>query len=163
MSMETALSVGIGILKHRQEIGAALSSLGKLSGEGFSKIAQELHLPQGLSQKISNALNENKNPQNTSSVQVLAGLRYFDADKNGQITQDELTQGLDKLKSGGQNTTENGAKLYSMGDMLLKNYTKVAQLDGNTGGISTQDAVKLVSQDCKGGTLSSNDWKRLDA
>lgn len=163
MSIETAASIGIGLIKHRQEIGAALGNLGKLSGAGFTKIAQEFHLPTGLTQKISTALDENNNPPNISSVQVLAGMQYFDANHDGQVSQDELTQGMSKLKASGQSASGNGAQLYSMGDMLLKNYTKVAQLDGNASGISTADTLRLVTQDGRGGTLSSADWSHLNA
>jgi hypothetical protein len=163
MSMETALSVGIGLIKHRQEIGAAISSLGKLSGESFGKIAQELHLPQGLSQKIDQALSKGRIPQNTSRTEVLAGLKTFDANLDGKITREELTQELNRLKSSGQIDTDYGARLYSMGDLLLKNYDKVAQLDGKASSVSTEDVLKLVAQDGKADTLSSADWQGLNA
>lgn len=159
MAIETAVSVGVGLLRNPQAIGSALNSLSKISGAGFTKIAQELHLPTGLTQKISTALDENHNPQNLSSVQVLANMKYFDANNDGQVTQDELTQGMNTLKSGGKT----GTQLYSMGNLMLQNYTKVAQLDGNASGISTTDSLKLVSKDGMGGTLSSADWQKLNA
>jgi len=159
MSIETAASIGLGLIKHRQEIGAAVSNLTKLSGAGFTKIAQEFHLPTGLTQKISTALDENKNPQNFNLIQVLSGMQTFDANHDGQVSKDELTQGMSKLKASGQSSSQ----LYSMGDMLLKNYEKVAQMDGSANGISVKDTLKLVTQDGKGGTLSSSDWERLNA
>jgi hypothetical protein len=163
MSIGTAVSLGVGLIQHRQEIGAAISGLSKLSGAGFEKIAQEFHLPKGLTQQISNALNDANNPQNTSSVQVLAGMHYFDANQDGKVTQDELTQGLNHLKSTGQDATAKGASLSKLGELMLKNYAKVAQLDGVASGISTDDTLKLVSGDGKSATLSANDWQKLNA
>lgn len=163
MTIGTALSLGVGLVKHRQEIGAAISGLSKLSGAGFEKIAQEFHLPKGLTQSITNALNDSNNPQNTSSVQVLAGMHYFDANQDGKVTQDELSQGLNQLKTTGQDTSKKGAALYKMGDLMLKNYAKVAQLDGVNTSISANDTVKLVSSDGKGASLSPADWQKLNA
>jgi len=164
MSIETAASIGLGLIKHHQEIGAALS---KLSGPGFNKIMQELHLPQGLADKISNLTHQGQSAGISSTgsgtAQVLAGVKYFDANNDGQLSQDELTQGMDKLKTNGLDSTTNGAKLYSMGDMLLKNYAKVAQLDGNANGISASDATQLAGLDGSRTTLSSADWQHLNA
>jgi hypothetical protein len=163
MSIGTAVSVGMGIIKHRQEIGEALSGLSQLSGAGFAKIAQDFHLPKGLTQSISSALNAHQQPQSPSSAQVLAGMHYFDANQDGNVSQAELSQGLNQLKATGQDGTGKGAQLYKLGDLMLKNYNKVAQLDGAANGISANDTLKLASQDGKGATLSTLDWQKLNA
>ena len=62
-----------------------------------------------------------------SSIQVLAGMQYFDANHDGQVSQDELPQGLNKLKASGQSASGNGAQLYSLGDMLLKNKGRIGR------------------------------------
>jgi hypothetical protein len=166
MSLETAASIGIGLIKHRQEIGAALSGisgLGKLTGEGFSKIAQQFHLPTGITKSIAQAIEENRNPKNINSIQVLASLQYFDADHNGELSKDELSQGLQHLKDAGLSNSGNAAKLYQLGDKMLQQYDKVAQLDGNAASISYKDIGKLLNQDGKIATLSPDDWSKLNA
>ena len=166
MNFGTAASIGIGLIQHRQEIGAALgglTGLGTAGGEGFAKIAEKFHLPKGISQQITDALQENNNPSNISGVQVLASMRYFDADRNGQISKDELTQGLKQLQDSGLANKGDAAKLYQMGDMMLKNYDKVAQLDGNEASVSAMDMGKLLNQDGKIATLSPADWQKLNA
>lgn len=166
MDLGTAASIGIGLIKHRDELGSALggiAGIGKLGGEGFAKIAEKFHLPKGLARHISNAIDENNNPKNTSGVQVLASMRYFDADKNGEISKEELTQGLTQLRESGLAKSAEAAKLYQMGDMMLKSYDKVAQLDGAGASVSYQDLGKLLNQDGKLATLSPEDWQKLNA
>lgn len=165
MNLETAASIGIGVLKHRQEIGAALGGLqglGKLSGEGFAKIAEQFNLPGGLARKIGNAITEQRDPNNINAVQSMSYLHHFDANGNGQVTKEELNAGLQKLQETG---LANGPakKLYAMGDMLLKNYDKVAQLDGDAASVSYKDLGKLIRQDEKVATLSPADWQKLNA
>lgn len=166
MDFGTAASIGIGLIKHRDDIGSALGGLAgisKIGGEGFAKIADKFHLPKGISQQISGAIAENNNPDNTSGVQVLASIRYFDADHNGEITKAELTQGLTQLQQSGLSKSAEAAKLYQMGDMMLKNYDKVAQLDSAGASVSYKDIGKLLNQDGKLGTLSPDDWQKLNA
>jgi hypothetical protein len=140
-----------------------LSGLGKLTGEGFSKIAAQFHLPTGLTKPIAQAIDENRNPNNMNSVQVLASLQYFDANHDGQINKAELTQGLQHLKDAGLSGSGDSAKLYQLGDKLLQQYDKVAQLDGNSASISYKDVGKLINQDGKIASLSEADWNQLNA
>ncbi|MCE3236009.1 MAG: hypothetical protein K0Q50_2189 [Vampirovibrio sp.] len=166
MDFGTAASIGIGLIKHRDGLGSALGGLAgisKMGGEGFAKIAEKFHLPKGLTQQITNAIDENSNPKNTSGVQVLASMRYFDADKNGEITKEELNQGLTQLRESGLTKSADAAKLYQMGDMMLKNYDKVSQLDGEGTSVSYKDMGKLLNQDGKLATLSPDDWQKLNA
>ena len=163
MSMETAMSIGMGLIQHRQAVGAALNGLSKLSGSGFSKIAQDFHLPKGVSQPIQKGLNEIQNLPQSNTLQVLAGLNSFDANRDGNLTQSELTQGLSKMKANGQASTPKGGALYQLGQNLLKNYTQIASLDGNAGSISMPDTLKLASKDGKITNVSTRDWQSLNA
>jgi hypothetical protein len=167
MSLETAASIGIGLLKNPQELGMALnglSGLGKLTGEGFSKIAAQFHLPTRISSPIAQAIDENRDPNTMNSVQVLTSMRYYDANQDGQISQAELTQGLQQLQAAGlAGTGGPGDKLYQLGNHMLQQYSKVAQLDGNSASISYKDAGKLINQDGNIATLSTADWNALNA
>jgi hypothetical protein len=166
MNFGTAASIGIGLIKHRQEIGTALGqlgNLGKISGEGFAQIAQKFHLPKGIGQQISNAIQENNNPNYTNGVELLASMRYFDADQDGNISKTELTQGLQQLQDAGLTSQSKAAKLYQLGDQMLKNYDKIAQLDGTGSTISAKDMGHLLNQDGNLATLSPNDWQKLNA
>jgi hypothetical protein len=166
MNLATAASIGMGVLQHRQEIQTALgglSGLGKLSGEGFSKIAQQFGLSKGASQSIAKAIDDGRNPNNTPGVQALLTLNYFDADKNGQVTRDELTQGLQKLNASGLASQGAYAKMANIGEKLLQNYDKVSALDGQAGGISYRDMGQLLQRDKNAATLSDADWQTLNA
>ncbi len=154
MSLETAASIGLGLLKNREAVGTALG-LGKLGGQGFAKIAARVKAE-------LNAL-EDTNPNNINTLQALNNLSHFDADKNGQVTKDELTQGLQKLTGAGIANNGQFKKLYTMGEMMLKNYDKLAQLDGNASGISYQDIGKLANQDQRVATIALADWGKLNA
>jgi len=168
MDLGTAASIGIGLIQHRKEIGSiamgGMKGLSNISGQGFSKIAEHFHLPKGISKQIGQAIDDNRNPENFNSVQVMASLQFFDADRNGQISQTELSQGMQQLKTSGLSSGGgNAAKLYQLGDMMLKNYDKVAQLDGTGTSISYADAGKLINQDGKIATLAASDWEKLNA
>ncbi len=163
MSMETALSIGMGLIQHRQAVGAALNGLSQLSGGDFGKIAQKFHLPKGVSQPIQKGLKEMQNLPQSNTLQVLAGLNSFDADRDGNLTQNELTQGLSEMKSNGQASTKKGAARYQLGETMLKNYTQIASLDGHASNISLKDTLKLANQDGKITNVSTRDWQSLNA
>jgi hypothetical protein len=167
MDLGTAASIGIGLLQHRKEIGSiamgGIKGLGSISGQGFSKIAEHFHLPKGISKQIGQAIEDNRNPENFNGVQVMASLQFFDADRNGEISKTELTQGLQQLKNSGLSNNGNATKLYQLGDIMLKNYEKVAQLDGSGTSVSYTDMGKLINQDGKIATLSTSDWNKLNA
>ena len=167
MDLGTAASIGIGLIQHRKEIGAiamgGINGLSKISGQGFSKIAEQFHLPKGLSKQMAQAIDDNRNPDNFNSVQVMASMQFFDADRNGEISKTELTQGMQQLKASGLASGGNAAKLYQLGDKMLQHYDKVAQLDGTGTSVSYADAAKLINQDGKIATLSTADWDKLNA
>ncbi|HEY9687585.1 MAG TPA: hypothetical protein V6C52_11465 [Coleofasciculaceae cyanobacterium] len=166
MDLGSAASIGIGLIKHKDEIGGALggvAGLGKLGGKGFAAIAEQFHLSKKLTGQISQALEEQSNPKNLSSLQALSYLHYFDANGNGEVTKEELQQGMKQLESSGLGNNGMYQKLHGMGEMLLKNYDKAAQLDGNAGSISYQDLGKLVNLDKRVATLSEADWQKLNA
>lgn len=142
----------------------ALSAARLTQGKGFSQIAQKLGLSEKLGQQVGQAVSELANAMgNHSGSQVLNALQYFDADKNGAITRDELTQGLQKLQGLGVSQSGTTGKLYQMGDNLLKNYDRLAAQDGNASTLSFQDVGTLMAKDGHQATLSRADWQALNA
>ncbi len=167
MDFSTAASVGVELFKNRQNIGAALngvSGAGKLAGAGFSKIAQKFNLPGDLGTQVGQVLEQaGASAKASGGMQVLNGMQFFDADKNGQISREELTQGLQKLQDSGQAQTGDTAKLYKMGDLMLKNYERLSQQDGLATGISYKDMGQLMAQDGAQANLTPADWQKLNA
>lgn len=166
MNLQTAASIGMGLIKHRQEIGTALgglSGLGKLvGGEGFGKIASQFGLKKEMSAQIGQAIEANLNAANVNTLQALGYFNHFDADKNGEVSKAELTQGLQQLEAAGL-TGGQFQKLHSMGQMLLKNYEQVAQLDGNAGSVSLADLGKLANRDGNVALITPADWQSLQS
>ena len=78
MSIQTAVSLGVGLYKHRQAIGAALTGLNQLSGGKLDKIAQNFHLPPAVSQQIASSLHaagsQSLASKSINSLQALANL-----------------------------------------------------------------------------------------
>jgi hypothetical protein len=165
MNLGTAASIGVELLQHRREIGTALnglSTVGKgvgklLAGEGFSKIAQKFHLSD---QDLTDTLGVKSPP---SAVQGLSDMNYYDADKNGEVTREELTQGLQALEQSQLNQTNAGARIKALGEQMLKNYDNLAQQDGNAGSVSYRDYARLTGMDNRIGTLSADDWRFLNS
>lgn len=163
MNLEKAVTIGAGLIRHREEIGAALGSVSRLTGAGFEKIAERFHLPGKISRPISKALDESHSGQTTSGLHLLSSMSYFDADRNGTLSRTELETGLSRLRESGMNTSGQGLRLDKLGEKLLANYDGVARLDGAADGISIRDMGKLLNQDGKIATLSEEDWQKLNA
>jgi hypothetical protein len=172
MNFGTAASIGLELIQGSNGMGAVLKgALGaaKLTqGKGFAQVAQKLGLSDGLSEKlgqqVGQAVGELANAMGShSGTQVLNALQYFDADKNGAMTRDELTQGLQKLQDLGLSQSGATAKLYQMGDNLLKNYERLAAQDGNATTLSFKDVGALMGKDGQATTLSKADWQTLNA
>ncbi len=135
----------------------------KLAGQGFSQIAKKLGLSGSLGQQVGQALEQlAEGAKNTGGQQVLSGLQYFDADKNGQISREELSQGLQKLQDLGLSQSGPNRKLYQMGDQMLQNYNRLALQDGNAAAISYKDMGTLMAKDGKQAALSQADWHGLN-
>jgi hypothetical protein len=166
MNFGTVASVGLELLQNRQNVSAALSGAtgaAKLAGQGFSKIAQKLGLSGSLGEQVGQALEQLANSaNNTDGQQVLNGLQYFDADKNGQISRAELSQGLQKLRDLGLSQTAPNRKLYQLGDQILQNYDRLALLDGNAAFVSYKDIGTLMAKDGSRVVLSQSDWRTLN-
>lgn len=157
MSFESVASIGLQALKHRQEIGSALNGvagLANLAGnQVFGKIFEKkLQGQQGNCQAPSQGLN---------TLQGLSALGYFDADRNGQISKQEITDGLQKLNAAGLGQNGAYAKLNEFGQKLLQNYDKVSALDGNGTSLSYLDLGKLAGQDNQVMSISDADWQKV--
>lgn len=158
MSLGAAASIGMQVYKHRQQIGAALqgiNGLGQLAQNPmFGKILGKLE------SGLSNTTNSSSQPGGTNTITAMGGLAFFDADHNGQLTQQELTTGLSKLSTSGldQNTT---GKLSQLGQKMLQNYQKVAALDGTNNSISFSDISRLGTQDGQWQNISDADWQKV--
>lgn len=166
MNFGTAASIGLEALKKGQSVGSALGgALGAspLAGQGFAKIATQLGLTEKLGQQAGQVLNQLIQPNALNGTQVVNGLQYFDADKNGQISKAELIQGLQKLQDLGLSGSGDSKKLYQLGDQMLKNYDRIAQQDGAAASISYKDVGKVMAQDGTQASLSQVDWQRLNA
>jgi hypothetical protein len=166
MNFGTAASVGLELLQNHQNVGAAFSGAmgaSKLAGQGFSKIAQKLGLSGPLGQQVGQALEQLANSaKNTGGQQVLSGLQYFDANKNGQVSREELSQGLQKLQDLGLSQSGPNRKLYQLGDQMLQHYDRLALLDGNAASVSYKDMGTLMAKDGKQAVLSKVDWQALN-
>lgn len=164
MNFGTAASIGLEALKNGQSMGSAFSgALGasKLAGQGFGKIATQLGLTEKLGQQVGQVLDKVIQPNTLNGSQVINGLQYFDADKNGQISKAELTQGLQKLQDLGLSQSGDSKKLYQLGDQMLKNYDRIAQQDGTAASISYKDVGRVMAQDGTQTSLSQSDWQRF--
>lgn len=141
----------------------ALGAAKLTQGKGFAQVAQKLGLSEKLGQQVGEAVGELANAVGShNGTQVLNALQHFDADKNGAITRDELTQGLQKLQDLGLGQSGATAKLYQMGDNLLKNYERLAAQDGNATTLSFRDVGSLMGKDGHTNTLSKADWRALN-
>jgi hypothetical protein len=161
MSLESVASIGLQALKHRQQIGTALNGLAGLAhigggqAQAFSKI-----LGQKLQMQNNSNIDGTTTSQSLNTLSAMAGLAYFDADHNGQVSKQELTDGLQKLNaSGGQGALS--TKLNALGQNLLKNYDKLAGLDSNNAGLNYRDLDKLANQDGHMASISNEDWQSL--
>jgi hypothetical protein len=166
MDLGTAASIGIDVFKHRNDIKAALgglSDLSKLSGSGFSKIAGQFGLPTGIGHAIAGAIDNTQSTGNTSGVQAMLAMNYFDADKNGEVSRQELTNGLQHLGDSGLSGQAEYKNLTTFGQRMLQNYDKAATLDGQGGVISYRDLGKLIQRDGNVASLSDADWQSLQA
>lgn len=164
MNFGAAASIGLEILQNRQAVGSAVNGLTRMTGNGFSQVAQKFGLSPQLGQQVQSVLQEIGNHSNQNGLHVLNGMQFFDADKNGQISRDELNQGLQKLQQMGLSQTGGvTGKLAQMGAQMLKSYDRLAQLDGNAASVSYQDMGKLMAQDGHQATLSGADWEKMNA
>lgn len=168
MNFGTAASIGMELIQGSNGMGAvmkgALSAARLTQGKGFAQVAQALGLSEKLGQQVGQAVNELANAVGShSGPQVLNALQYFDTDKNGAITRDELTQGLQKLQDLGVSQSGATGKFYQMGDHLLKNYERLAAQDGNASTLSFKDVGTLMGKDGHPTTLSKADWQSLNA
>ncbi len=168
MNFGTAASIGMELIQGGNGMGAvlkgALSAAKLTQGKGFAQVAQKLGLSEKLGQQVGQAVSELANAVGSQSgPQVLNSLQYFDADKNGAITRDELTQGLQKLQDLGLGQSSATGKLYQMGDNMLKNYERLAGQDGNASTLSFKDMGTLMGKDGHSTTLSKADWQGLNA
>jgi hypothetical protein len=158
MSFNTMASVGLEAFKHRQQIGAALHGAaglaGAAKGELFGKIFGNLEAKQNQA-----AGPDTKDGLN--SLQALTGFGFFDADHNGQLSKQELTEGLQKLSDSGLGQNGPYAKLNEFGQKLLQNYDQAAALDGNGTGFSYRDLGDLAKQDGQAVRISNGDWQKL--
>lgn len=166
MDFSTVASIGLEALKNGQGMGAALTgALGasKLTGQGFGKIAQKLGLSDELGQLAGQALDQVMRSRNMGGEKVVESLQYFDADKNGQISRAELTQGMQKLQELGLSQSGSTGKLYQMGEQMLKNYDRLSLQDGNAASISYKDMGQLMAKDGTQANLSAKDWQTFNA
>ena len=168
MNFGTAASIGMELIQGGNGMGAvlkgALSAAKLTQGKGFAQVAQKLGLSEKLGQQVGQAVSELANAVGSQSgPQVLNALQYFDADKNGAITRDELTQGLQKLQDLGLGQSGATGKLYQMGDNMLKNYERLAGQDGNASTLSFKDMGTLMGKNGHSTTLSKADWQGLNA
>lgn len=165
MNFGTAVSIGLEAIKNGQSLGTALGgalSASKLAGNEFGKIATRLGLNENLGQQVGQVLDKVIQPKSLTGTQVMNGLQYFDADKNGQISKAELSQGLQKLQDLGVSQSGESQKLHQLGEQLLKNYDRVARQDGLTSGISYRDVGQVMAQDGNKAGLSQADWQKLN-
>lgn len=168
MNFATAASLGLNLIQNSHGLGQALrGALGaaQLSqGQGFAQVAQKLGLSETMGRQVGQAVSELANAAGShSGNQVLNALQYYDTDKNGVISRDELTQGLQKLQDLGLSQSGATGQLYQMGDNLLKNYERLAAQDGNGTTLSFRDVGVLMGKDGHQTTLSKADWQALNA
>ncbi len=104
--------------------------------------------------------------------QALARFGTFDANGDGQVTREELTQGLEALSHTMANSQTGGGsadalklqeaqQLYQLGQGILQNYDIVAGLDGNTAGVSSGDLLELAGRDRHARQIAITDWQNL--
>lgn len=163
MNLNTAASIGLGLLKHRDELAAGLKGLAGLakdSGQGFAKIAERFHLDPAKLEKIADRVAQAPIVPNGSTTEALMALRYFDKDQNGSVSREELQQGLQSLESSGLAGQEIHRQLYQIGSKMLANYDKLASLDAKTG-LGYGDVIALAGRDGRMGEISSSDWQAL--
>lgn len=166
MDLAKAASIGMGVLQHKNEIKAAISGLteiGQVTGKSFSKIAEQFGLSKNIRDSIASALETSNNPNQTSGVQALLAMGYFDTDKNGAISRTELSEGLQKLNASGLANKEGYQQLSSFGNKLLQHYDQAANLDGQGASFSYRDMGKLLQRDQNALALSDSDWQSLNA
>ncbi len=158
MNFDTAAKIGLGLLKHHDEIGKLLGGAGKLlGGEGAGKLADRFA---GALAKKLDKLEADPPPGGVNTLQALRNFAYFDADRNGRLTRDELTAGLQKLESAGLASPQN-QQLHSLGSQLLAKYDQAAALDGDNQTVSYLDLGTLAAKDGRAMFLSDADWGKL--
>lgn len=170
MNLATAASLGMNLLQNGQGLGGALKgALGMTQlakGQGFAQVAQKLGLSPQWGQQVGQAVSDlAQTVGNPGGTQVLNALQYFDTDKNGALSREELTQGLQKLQDLGLHQSgQSGAagQWYQLGDRLLKQYERVAAQDGNSATLSFKDVGALMGKDGHQATLSKVDWQSLN-
>lgn len=158
MNFDTAAKIGLGLLKHQDEIGKLLGGAGKLlGGEGAGKLADRFA---GALAKKLDRLEAGAPPDGLNTLQALRGFAYFDADRNGQLTRDELAAGLQKLEAAGLATPQN-QQMHALGNRLLAQYDQAAALDGDHQTVSYLDIGTLAARDGRSMFLSDADWAKL--
>lgn len=97
----------------------------------------------------------------------------FDANRDGQVSREELKTGLDQLtdqlaslqsssdtSASHRDAIENAQQAYQLGEALLNTYEGVSSLEGNQG-LSADDISALAAKDGRNEKLSFVDWKRF--
>jgi hypothetical protein len=165
MSLNTAASIGLELLQHRGQIAQLLKGVGglgrglgqMLGGAGADKLGGQFQV------QLKEALAAVNDPKTTNTLQAFKASQAFDTDRNGVVSKDELTSGLQQLEASGLSSQGAMAKTYATGKLLLQNYDKVAALDGQNDSISYRDLGRLVQRDGQPMMLSQADWQSLNA
>lgn len=161
MNLDVAAKIGLGLLKHHDEVGKLLGGAGKLlGGEGVGKLADRF--AGTLANRLDRIQDRNGPVDGLNSINALKGFAHFDADKNGKLSKEELTEGLQKLEAAGL-TLPQDQQLHALGTQLLKNYEKAAALDGQAESVSYLDMGLLIGKDNRATHLSAADWQSLNA
>ena len=153
MSLEAAAKIGLEIFKHRQEIGTVLKGAGD-----FLKSAQATKVADRFATRLADRIADKTSGVDAAALMAGGGsvsnataflqLQAFDANKDGSVSREELTQGL-------ETATDAGVK--ALGQTMLKNYDKAALLDGKDG-VSIYDLAKVAGTDGRMAHLSAADW-----
>ncbi len=111
-----------------------------------------------------------------NTEKALSAFQSFDTDANGEISQDELSQGIadldtqlanlhDRDHSGASTESRTQRadmnKMRNMAQSALNNYQIIAGLDGNTKGLTSEDLMALAGQDTHTDSISLRDWRSV--
>lgn len=169
----TAASLGLKVLgnalqdpRTRGQLKSLASQAGQLvAGKGFAKaIENGLNKVQTLlddkaDDKPAASVSSGFRPVSTETAQTV--LTYFDTNRDGQVSKGELTEGALKLEKSGLAGQGAFREIHQAGQALLKQYDGVASLDGQAGGISSDDIQHLAALDKAPRQLSATDLQQL--
>lgn len=178
--------LGLKLLdKYSPAIAKVAGTASGAGAEAFAKIATQA-ISKGLNKLAEKAgkdapgygaggvVGSLLNGNGMSLNQGLSIFQKFDANHDGQLTDQEIQKGLagvdeeiKKLATQGRLNSNDMNQMVALhqtkrfGSEMLKNYTAVSRLDGDQNGVSARDITALADLDQNVRNISLNDWQTL--